>query len=66
MLHEGSKPELWNQKRRPLQGNSSVNTLPRHPDHVTATTDSHATIGKLLSEAMFSVWSAPMLYMEAS
>jgi hypothetical protein len=57
---------LWNQKRQQLQGNGSVNKLPRHPDHVTAATDTQATIEELLLEAVFSVGSAPRLYEEAS
>jgi hypothetical protein len=41
-------------------------SLPRHPDHVTASTDTHATIEKLLLEAVFSVGYVPMLCIEAS
>jgi hypothetical protein len=40
--------------RRPLHGNGSVNTFPRQPNHVTAATDTHTTIGELL-KAVFSV-----------
>jgi hypothetical protein len=54
-------PEFWSQRRCPFLGSGSVNTFLRQPTHVTAATDTHATIEKLL-EAVFFVGSVPMLY----
>jgi hypothetical protein len=59
LCHEGSKPKLWNQKRRPLLGNGSILAFPQQPSHVTATSQ-HAIIVEPL-EAVFSAGSAPRL-----
>jgi hypothetical protein len=44
-----------------LIGNGSANMLPQQPDHVTAITNTHATIQELL-EAVFSVGPMQRLY----
>jgi hypothetical protein len=55
------KPELYDQRRHPLLGNGSANTIPQQPNHMTTATDTHATTEKLL-EAVFSVGSMLKLY----
>jgi hypothetical protein len=52
LRHDGSKPELWSQEKRPLLANR--NRFPRRSNHVTAATDTKATIEEFLEE-VFSV-----------
>jgi hypothetical protein len=52
--------QLQNQRRHPLLGNGSVNSFPWQPNHVTAATDTHATIEEVL-ETVFSMQSRPTL-----